>query len=57
MNASLLYSIKLVQKRNEKTLPHSKTCTCESCAWLRSAQQLTLEFAARRLEYLYRSTH
>jgi len=57
INASLLYSINLVQKRNENTLPHSKTCTCESCTWLRNAQQLTLEFAAGRLDYQYRSTH
>jgi len=44
MNASLLYSIKLINLRNTETQGHDETCTCESCTWTRDAQQLTQEF-------------
>ena len=58
VNASLLYSIGLIEKRNKQTLQHSEACTCEPCTWIRDAQQLTFEFqASRRPAYQYRSTH
>ena len=44
MNASLLYSIKLISSRNMETQGHDEACTCESCTWTRDAQQLTQEF-------------
>ena len=55
MNASLLYSINLIETRNTEAQQHTEACTCEPCTWIRNAQQLTLEFQSGRPAYQYRS--
>ena len=44
INASLRYSIKLVESLHSE-LHHDETlCTCEDCCWVRDAQRLTEAF-------------
>ena len=44
MNASLMYSIKMIESRKSESRPHTEECPCESCAWTNSARELTHEF-------------
>lgn len=57
MNASLLYSINLVESRNKQTELHSEACTCEPCTWTRHAKQLAEEFQANPPVYQYGSVN
>jgi hypothetical protein len=47
LHASLLYSINLIQASNEQMRHVFEGCTCESCNWLRSAEELSLEFSTK----------
>ena len=48
LHASLLYSIKLIEKRTEHLQHNSMACVCESCTWTRSARRLAREFQMTR---------
>jgi len=47
IHASLLYSISLIEARNEQLQHDSIACTCESCSWSRDARKLSREFSRR----------
>lgn len=47
LHASLLYSINLIQASNEQMRHVLEGCACESCNWLRSAEELSLEFSTK----------
>lgn len=47
LHASLLYSINLIDGHNQKKQHDSDVCTCESCSWIRDAQELSREFSNR----------
>jgi hypothetical protein len=57
MNASLLYSINLVETRSKQTHLLSEACTCEPCTWTRYARQLAQEFQANPPIYQYGSVN
>lgn len=44
IHASLLYSINLIESYNRQPEHDADSCTCESCTWMREAQQLSQEF-------------
>ena len=44
INASLRYGIRLVDSLQDEALHDKTLCTCESCSWVRDAQQLTEDF-------------
>ena len=46
LNASLRYSIRLVESMHSELRHDETTCTCEPCTWIRDAQRLTEEFDA-----------
>lgn len=47
IHASLLYSISLIEARNEQLQHDPNVCMCESCSWSRDAQELSQEFSRR----------
>lgn len=54
INASLRYSIGLVESMHNE-LHHDETlCTCEACSWIRHARHLTEEFELRATPSAYR---
>lgn len=57
INASLRYGVKLVESLYSE-LRHDETrCTCESCSWVRYAQQLIEAFEQDLAPNRYRPTH
>jgi hypothetical protein len=56
IHASLLYSINLIEARNEQLQHDSETCTCESCTWTRDALELSLEFT-NKFAWVFSTDH
>lgn len=54
INASLLYGLKLVKSIHSERQHQSATCACETCTWIRSAQQLTERFETQLQPNRYR---
>ena len=46
VNASLLYSIDLIEAHVENIQHDPTNCDCESCTWIREARQLAAEFSS-----------
>lgn len=47
VNASLLYSIDLIEAHVENFEHDTAICDCESCTWIREARQLAAEFSCK----------
>jgi hypothetical protein len=45
IHASLLYSINLIEGHTDRLKHDAETCTCESCEWIRDAEELSLKFS------------
>jgi hypothetical protein len=56
INASLRYGVKLVEALNSELQHDGTSCTCESCTWVREAQQLIEEFERSLAPNPYRPT-
>jgi len=57
INASVRYGIKLVESLADKPAHQRGVCTCESCAWLRDAEELTVTFERQLSPNAFRPAH
>ena len=57
LNASLRYSVRLVEALHNELLHDSTSCTCEACSWIRDSQRLIESFESNLAPNPYRPTH
>ena len=57
LNASLRYSVRLVEALHNELLHDATSCTCEACSWIRDSQRLIESFESNLPPNPHRPTH
>ena len=57
LNASLRYSVRLVESLHDELRLDATTCTCEACAWIRDSQRLIETFESSLSPNPHRPPH
>ena len=57
LNASLRYSVRLVEALHGESRHDATTCTCEACRWIRDSQRLIETFESHLAPNPHRPAH
>lgn len=57
LNASLRYSVRLVEALHNRLRHDATACTCEACTWIRDSQRLIESFESNLAPNPHRPTH
>jgi hypothetical protein len=57
LNASLRYSVRLVESLHSELRHDATTCTCEACSWIRDSQRLIETFESSLAPNPHRPAH
>ena len=57
LNASLRYSVRLVEALHSQLRHDATACTCEACSWIRDSQRLIESFESNLAPNPHRPTH
>jgi hypothetical protein len=57
LNASLRYSVRLVEAMHHELRHDETTCTCEACRWIRDSQRLIETFESNLATNPHRPAH